>query len=115
MERLLILETTFLIDLERERRSGGGPAIEFLKGNVDCQLWITHTIAGELACGASLSTAKRWSAFCRPFRTLEWTPEVDWRYGQLYRYLKGQGRLIGSNDLWIAATALVHACPVVTA
>jgi len=47
--------------------------------------------------------------------TLEWSPLVDWRYGQLYRYLKGQGRMIGVNDLWIAATALVHSCPVVTA
>ena len=111
----LILETTFLIDFERERKSSAGPTIEFLRANVDSQLLITHTIAGELACGASHSTADRWMSFCRPFLTLEWRTEVDWRYGQIYRYLQGQGRLIGANDLWIAATALVYGHPVVTA
>ena len=79
------------------------------------RLLITHTIAGEMACGASLATADRWMSFCRPFHTLKWRPEVDWRYGQIYRYLQGQGRLIGANDLWIAATALVYGYPVVTA
>jgi len=115
MEHSLILETTFLIDFERERRRREGPTLDFLSGNADRRLLITHTIAGELACGVSLSSTDRWKAFIRPFRILQQNAEVDWRYGQLYRYLKEQGRLIGSNDLWIAATALVHGCPVVTA
>lgn len=115
MERSLIIETTFLIDFERERRSGEGATLAFLKANPEYRLWITHTIAGELASGISLSAQKRWESFIQPFCILEWTPAVDWRYGQLYRYLKAQGRMIGVNDLWIAATALVYACPVVTA
>lgn len=115
MERSLILETTFLIDFERERRKGEGATIAFLKGHVGHRLLITHTIAGELACGSSLSGLARWEAFVQPFRILEWTPAVDWRYGQLFAYLKAQGRMIGVNDLWIAATALVHAVPIVTA
>jgi predicted nucleic acid-binding protein len=40
---------------------------------------------------------------------------VGWRYGQLHRYLSDQGLLIGTNDLWIAATAVAHGLPLVTA
>lgn len=41
-------------------------------------------------------------------------PEVRWRFAQTFRYLKDNGLLIGSNDLWIAATPLVHDLPVIT-
>jgi tRNA(fMet)-specific endonuclease VapC len=115
VERSLILETTFLIDFERERLLGEGDTVSFLRSWSNHRLLITHTIAGELACGSSLSAQRRWEAFVKPFLILPWTPAVDWRYGQLYRYLKSQGLMIGANDLWIAATALVHGCPVVTA
>lgn len=37
-----------------------------------------------------------------------------WQYGELYRYLRQRGSLIGTNDLWIAATALVYGMPLVT-
>ena len=34
--------------------------------------------------------------------------------GQAFRYLQANGLLIGTNDLWIAATAIVHGMPLVT-
>lgn len=34
--------------------------------------------------------------------------------GEIYRALAAKGQLIGTNDLWIAATALVHGMGVVT-
>jgi predicted nucleic acid-binding protein len=43
------------------------------------------------------------------------TPEVAWRYGETYRYLRTNGLMIGSNDLWIAAAGLAYDLPVVTA
>lgn len=33
---------------------------------------------------------------------------------EIYRYLQRNNMLIGSNDLWIAATAVAHAMPIVT-
>lgn len=116
MEESLILETTFLVDLERElTRQELGPAQRFLEANPDARLCVTFTISGELASGSSLRDRVIWERFLSPFRILGWTPEVSWRYGQLYRYLSDEGRLIGTNDLWIAATAIAHAVPVVTA
>lgn len=49
-----------------------------------------------------------------PFHILPATPDVCWEYGRAYRYLQENGRLIGGNDLWIAATALANRMPVVT-
>jgi tRNA(fMet)-specific endonuclease VapC len=42
------------------------------------------------------------------------TPDVCWEYGKAHRYLSDNGRLIGTNDLWIAATALSSDMGVVT-
>ena len=41
--------------------------------------------------------------------------EVCWEYAEAYRHLQAQGLLIGTNDLWIGATALAHGLPLVTA
>lgn len=73
MERSLILETTFLIDLERERLEGRNSAAAraFLERHAAYRLFITGVIAGELAAGISLGKYEVWedssgpSAFCR--------------------------------------------------
>ena len=115
MERSLILETTFLIDLERERAKGQeGATRHFLERHGRCPLFITGVIAGELAAGVSLAKREVWEEFIRPFRILPLTREVSWEYGVAYRYLQEQGRLIGGNDLWIGAVGLAYGFPVVT-
>ena len=114
MGRSLILETTFLIDLEREHGRSAGSAVAFLEANEDARLYLPFIVAGELAAGSSLSHRARWEAFLAPFYVLPSTPDVSWEYGRAYRYLKDNGRLIGGNDLWIAATGLAYRMPVVT-
>jgi predicted nucleic acid-binding protein len=112
----LILETTFLIDLERERhRSQPGFAHAFLELHSQDRYFLTFTIAGELAAGTSLADRDDWEAFLTPFHVLPSALEVCWQYGRIFRYLERNGRLIGSNDLWIAATGLAYEMPVVTA
>lgn len=115
MEKGLILETTFLIDLQREvGRKRVGPAEKFLEDHSNFLLYITFTIAGELAAGISMRDRSKWEDFLKPFYVLPWTTDVSWEYGGTYRYLSENGLLIGSNDLWIAATALVFQIPLVT-
>jgi tRNA(fMet)-specific endonuclease VapC len=112
----LILESSVLIDLEREAARGSqGPAMGFLALHPHHRFVITPIIAGELASGASMTSRDRWERFLRPFRSLALTSDVAWRYGQAYRYLRANGLTIGANDLWIAATALAYEIPVVTA
>jgi predicted nucleic acid-binding protein len=111
----LILETTFLIDLERELGvAEPGPAHRFLEAHPDHQLYITFTVAGEMAAGPRLNERGSWDTIVSPFEVLGCTPDVCWRYGRLYRYLKSNGLLIGTNDLWIAATAQAFGIPLVT-
>ena len=111
----LILESSFLIDLEREARTGGqGPATAFLEGQGNRQLLTTFTVTGEIAAGLPPERQPSWDRFLASFRVLPWSPEISWQYGQLHRYLKEVGLLIGANDLWIAATALAHQMPIVT-
>ena len=115
MERSLILETTFLVDLERERRAGlEGYAHAFLSEYAESRLFVTETIAGEIAAGASMSKRTVWEAYLMPFAVLPMDRDVSWHYGRIYRYLQSNGMLIGANDLWIAATARSHECPIVT-
>ena len=115
MVRQLIVETTFLIDLEREHDRGRlGPAISFLEANEHARLYLPVTVAGEMAAGMSLRDRARWESFLAPFFVLPSTPDVSWHYGQACRHLRDNGALIGANDLWIAATALAYGMPVVT-
>ncbi len=52
----LILETSFLVDLERELiAEGPGPAQLFLQSHQAQKLHITFTIAGELAAGPRMN------------------------------------------------------------
>lgn len=116
MDRGLILETTFLVDLEREAARGeqDGPAMTFLGNAGDAPLSIALISAGEVACGPRAGARASWAELVRRFRVLEPDLEVAWRYGQTFRYLRDNGLLIGTNDLWIAATALAHDLPLVT-
>ena len=111
----LILDTNFVVAADREaKRRAEGPAHAFLAGHLHDTFFITFTIAGELACGRSASALADWKRLCRPYTILPWNRDVSWQYGQCYRTLQDIGTLIGTNDLWIAATALVHGMPVVT-
>lgn len=115
MDRGLILETTFLVDLEREAaREEHGPAMDFLSAVPESRLHIALTTAGEMACGAASRDRGAWEKLFQRFDVLEPDRDVAWRYGRVYGYLRDQGRLIGANDLWIAATALANALPLVT-
>lgn len=115
MGRALILETTFLIDLEREHQRGRpGPALAFLEANPDARLYLPFIVAGELAAGLSMRDRARWEAFLAPLYVLPSSPEVSWQYGRAARHLHDTGATIGANDLWIAATGLAYGMPVVT-
>ena len=111
----MIIDTNILIHLERETRKGtGGSATGFFQSLTETRICITPTIAGEIACGASMSGREVWKKFLKPFEVVPINEETTWRYGVIYRDLSRRGELIGTNDLWIAATALAHQLPLAT-
>lgn len=110
-------DTTFLIDLQRERSRGddGGPAHRFLSADADLELHLSATALGEFAEGFE----DRDDPVLRIVRELHVLLPVDEEtaliYGRLTRELRQEGRLIGTNDLWIAAASVRHEIPLVTA
>lgn len=115
MGEALILDTSFLIDLEREHSRGRpGRALDFFEEHEDARYYVTFTTAGELAAEKSLANRETWEAFLAPLYVLPSTPDVSWEYGRAFRHLQKNRQLIGASDLWIAATALAYRMPVVT-
>jgi len=111
----MIFDTNVLIKLEREtRRKIDGPASSFLRELPATRMCITPTIAGEFACGMSMSKRSVWEAVCVAYEMLPITADTAWHYGELVRTLALKGNLIGTNDMWIAATALAHNLPLAT-
>jgi tRNA(fMet)-specific endonuclease VapC len=111
----LILDTNFIVTAEREAKHRSiGDADAFLAAHPHETFHITFTIAGELACGKSAAAMAQWKRLCAPYPILPWSADISWQYGEIYRHLAEKGTLIGTNDLWIAATAIVHGMGVVT-
>ena len=111
----MIFDTNILVRLERElRKQHNGPVCRFMADLSETRMCITPTVAGEFCSGISISKRSVWESFCAAYEILPITTETAWQYGQIYRYLSAQGQLIGTNDLWIAATALTHNLPILT-
>lgn len=115
MDERLIVETSLLVDLEREHSAGSaGAAHALLREHSNALLFVTFTVLGEIAAGLSEDARPRWQELVGPFPVLWCNDEICWRYGQLHRILRRSGALIPTNDLWIAATALAHDMVVAT-
>jgi len=111
------LDTTFLIDLQQERVRGDtdGPAHRFLADDRDVELLLSATALGEFSEGFETGD----DPVLRIVRELHVLLPIDEEtalvYGRLTRALRQKGRLIGTNDLWIAAASLRHEVALVTA
>ena len=115
MARTLSLDTSFLVDLERERRAGSGAAHRFLQADPGAELCLSAAALGELAEGYGDPDHPVLTALRQGHRILDVDEETALAYGTITRSLRLRGALIGANDLWIAATSLRHGLPLVTA
>ncbi len=95
------LDTTFLIDLQNERRPRRPPrgAKAFLVAHPTTELLLPSVALGEYLEG---------------FDDPGGPDEVARVYAAVARSLRAAGRLIGTNDLWIACTARAAKVPIVT-
>ena len=111
----MIVDTTFLIDFEREvARGREGAAMAFLAHHATEVLRISVVTYGELAEGYADPLAPELAELVAPYGLVEVTKSVGSRYGVISRALRASGERWGDNDLWIAATALESNEPVVT-
>ena len=113
----LSLDTSFLIDLQRERTKGQeeGAAHRFLARSPDAELFLSTVALGEFAEGFPSIEHPT----VRIVRQQHTPLPVDERTALIYagpvRDLRSSGLLIGTNDLWIGASSLRFQLPIVTA
>lgn len=116
MARRLSIDTTFLIDLQRERlrREAEGPAHRFLTRSPDAELFLPAVALGEFAQGFASAEHPLVRAARDQHVVLALDEETALIYAGVVRDLRGKGMLIGGNDLWIGASSLRHRLPLVT-
>ena len=111
----MIVDTTFLIDMEREIiQKAPGPAMEFLAHHAEQTLRISVITYGELAEGYDDPAAQELEELVAPFGIVEVTRSIARRYATISSALRISGDRWGDNDLWIGATALDADEPLLT-
>ena len=109
----MLLDTCFLIDLQREYRAGRiGEARRFLQKHSEARFSISVISATEFLEGFErVSDGDR---FLRAFTWLEVGAAVCREAAKIRRHLRLSGTLIGDFDILLAATARVSNLPLVT-
>lgn len=111
----MIIDTTFLIDLEREiARGQPGPAMTFLERQPTRTMRISVVTLGEIAEGYEDQAAPGLRELLAPYGIIEITAAIAMRYAAVSRDLRSAGIRTGDNDLWIGVTAMEADEPLVT-
>lgn len=111
------VDTTFLIDLQRERAAGkpDGPAHQFLSRSPDAELFLSTVAFGEFAAGFDRADDPTVVSMRERHTLVPVDDEIALTYARVTRELRRRDELIGSNDLWIGCTSLQLGIPVLTA
>lgn len=116
MEPRLSVDTSFLIDHQREYLAGNtGPAHRFLELHRDAELYLAVIALGEFAQGFGSQEDPVLLGTVRRHNLLGCDEVTALTYAKVGRALRLAGKSIGANDLWIGCTSLQHGLPVVTA
>jgi tRNA(fMet)-specific endonuclease VapC len=101
---MLLLDTSFLIELEDELvHQRPGPARDLLAAHRRAATAISIISLGEFAEG--FTDARAFGEFIARFRVVQLSRGIAWRAAQMQGSLS---RRLGENDAWIAATALAY-------
>ena len=111
----MILDTTVLVDLQKElRRERPGPASRLLEASGEALVFITFVTWMEFAEGFGDDDRPACERFLAGFQVLWPDVETAWGAARVSRSLRASGEPIGDHDVWIAALALQHGRTVVS-
>lgn len=101
-----------------EFRKGNSRAVESLQDVL--QVIVSTITLGELLAGLAIRNGRDANKplvdlLSRPrARVVQVTEETVEHYAQIYVYLRSMGKMIPTNDLWIATSALEHDAELLT-
>ncbi len=106
-----MLDTSVAVDL-----LAGDAAIRRLVAITDA-VFVPSVVIGELMAGARNSARSKDNlaeieAFAADNHVLDCDLETARQYGDIYAQLRIRGKLIPSNDMWVAAVARQHGLPL---
>ena len=108
---MLLLDTSVLIELERELAEDRVGAVRAFLGRNNAEELACSTITvGELATGRDEIAVR---VFLRRLRKIPVSEPIAYRASALDRILRAKGRRLGENDTWIAATAQHYSATLV--
>lgn len=111
-----LLDTNIVSNLIRDP---GGRATQRIREVGESQVCTSVIVAAELRFGAAKKGSERLTArleaVLRALQVIPFESPADVTYGLIRARLEKSGRVIGANDLLIAAHALTLGCTVVTA
>lgn len=109
----MMLDTSFLIDLERELEANRiGAARRFLGAHRSEPVAVSVVSFGELA--ASMPDNQTARDFISLFHLLHLKPEIALAGAEVDRLLIASGQRLGENDTWLAGTARYYGIPIVS-
>ena len=111
----MLLDTCFLIDLQRERkRRRPGKACAFLESWEGAPLSFSLITYMEFLEGYPDESRETADRFLRPYKRIATDAETAWQASRIERALRAQGHPIGDHDAWIAGTARQHGLTLLT-
>ena len=116
---MICVDTTFLIDLWRQKESPTSSARRLLSAHSGEEFAVPAHAAGEFLEGGAAISKQRLAEslhFLRLFRIGDVGAETALRYAGIVAHLRRRSTLVGRSkpDLWIAAWAVQHAAPLAT-
>ncbi|MEE8367032.1 MAG: type II toxin-antitoxin system VapC family toxin [Thermoanaerobaculia bacterium] len=116
---MICVDTTFLVDLWREKDLPASASRELLAAHPGEEFAVPAHAAGEFLEGGAAVSPERLEqslAFLRLFRVGEVGVETAHRYALIVTALRRGSGLAGRSkpDLWIAAWAIQHGAPLAT-
>ncbi len=116
---MICVDTTFLVDLWREKSLPTSPARALLGKHPGEDFAVPAHAAGEFLEGGAAVSRERLAdslQFLRLFRIGEVGVETALRYAKIVAHLRRNSALAGRSkpDLWIAAWAAQHSAPLAT-
>lgn len=108
-------DTSFLIDLQRaEGNRRHQAARAWLAANPELEIALPAVVLGEFAEGFENAAHPVIEHYRKTHRIVAIDELVAMSYSRISRQLRRDGKLIGANDTWIAATALAYQAPLLT-